>query len=1241
MKYPRQNWFNLFIVRSLCCVWFLVATTPSFSQSLQPTFIALPGSRSYTDIRTVLLDRKQFLWFGCNQGLVRFDGSNYIKFNTDTSSKSIPTDKITALFEDSNGNIWIGTADKGLFLYTHQSDSFQKLSMLGNFSIGDIREFQNQLVIIANKELYLADSKNKTASALPATEILTKEKISVIACLPDPLEKNKLWILSSAGLYNYHASMLTKVHNHSYSVDEIFNPLKTLSCSGEGNIYSAKKGTGLIEYSSKTNTTSIYPFSSQKGKAYTSNNIDALHEFDENNTLVSTQDSGLALFNHRKKKYFFFTQKQFPESDIYRFQVTAIVANKENMVLATQNKGIWVYNMSSAGRFTSIPVMSVYNKVPGSLYARSLFTDRENDLLYIGSFYGDGLYIYNLKTGKTVSYPFIKNITAASTLIVNCVLKDASGIIWVGTQNDGLLIFDDLKNQLIHAAEKFTGLASVKTKKIYCLLEDKENNLYIGTGGDGLVIANATRDNLSSYLHDSTNAKSILTNDIFAERFFEDRSGNIWISTTKGISIFNPDANQFYSFIDEPGKTNSIPKAFWYPVTQDQEGFIYIGTNEGIYKIQAGEKNLNNAKRLTVKDGLVHNNVYSIVKDHQGLLWMTCRNGISCYNPSDQSFRNFTYKNGLPAQTLLSPMHLSDDGIVYHGSVENVFYFNTSTIFNAVNDSKVWLTGLKISDKDSITGLRLNSIPAIHLSYTQHSFSFSYTNPRVYYPEAVRYSYMLEGVDKDWRITEERNYATYTNIKPGRYHFKVRTANADGHWSSDIKEISIEITPPFWQEWWFIALCGVAGFVAVISILKKREKNIKRREAEKTEIEKLRAANYQYQLEIEQVINFFATSISNQKTVDGMLWEVAKNCISKLGFEDCVIYLLDPDKNILVQKAAWGPKTTTEDTILNAIEIPLGKGIVGSVAIKGKPEIIGNTSNDSRYIKDDALRLSEIAVPMIKSQKVIGVIDSENPQLNFYTQRHLQILTTIASLCVDKIDKINAEQQTRDKDIEVLQLNKDLATSQLTALRAQMNPHFIFNALNSVQQYILQGNVDEANRYLSKFSKLQRDILNNSDQPFITLEKEKEILELYLQLEQLRFKDTFHYSIVIEEQIEPTEVKIPPMLIQPFIENAIWHGLMPKVGERRLDIRFDISDKDILECTIEDNGIGREAAEQLKLLNSGNTKHQSRGMNLVYDRLKILRQQYLQPFEVAIETIKDKDNNVAGTLVSVSLFAGY
>ena len=224
----------------------------------------------------------------------------------------------------------------------------------------------------------------------------------------------------------------------------------------------------------------------------------------------------------------------------------------------------------------------------------------------------------------------------------------------------------------------------------------------------------------------------------------------------------------------------------------------------------------------------------------------------------------------------------------------------------------------------------------------------------------------------------------------------------------------------------------------------------------------------------------------------------------------------------------------------------------------------------------------------------------------------------------------------------MLRLHKDFATSQLTALRTQMNPHFIFNALNSIQQYILQGNISEANKYLSKFSKLQREILHCSNQHFISLEKEIEILNSYLQLEQLRFGESFTYQINMTDDIEPVVINIPPMMLQPFVENAIWHGLMPRQTGRNLSIYFDLHTDDILLATIRDNGIGRAASALLKKNNNGPAKtvHESKGMSMVQQRLNLLQQQYDKPFDAAISDIIDENGLVQGTQVTLKIFIG-
>ncbi|HHB52056.1 MAG TPA: hypothetical protein ENK75_03285 [Saprospiraceae bacterium] len=186
----------------------------------------------------------------------------------------------------------------------------------------------------------------------------------------------------------------------------------------------------------------------------------------------------------------------------------------------------------------------------------------------------------------------------------------------------------------------------------------------------------------------------------------------------------------------------------------------------------------------------------------------------------------------------------------------------------------------------------------------------------------------------------------------------------------------------------------------------------------------------------------------------------------------------------------------------------------------------------------------------------------------------------------------------------------------LKSLRSQMNPHFIFNALNSVNSFIAQSDERAANRYLTEFSTLMRNVLNNSEQDFIPLATEIELLALYLKLEHSRFQDKFDYELHIDEQLQVSEFQIPPMLLQPYVENAVWHGLRYKKTKGKLSVIFKQIDSESMSITITDNGIGRQKSKHLKTQNQ--KKQQSKGMNNIKKRIQILNEMYRDKVAVSI-----------------------
>jgi hypothetical protein len=222
----------------------------------------------------------------------------------------------------------------------------------------------------------------------------------------------------------------------------------------------------------------------------------------------------------------------------------------------------------------------------------------------------------------------------------------------------------------------------------------------------------------------------------------------------------------------------------------------------------------------------------------------------------------------------------------------------------------------------------------------------------------------------------------------------------------------------------------------------------------------------------------------------------------------------------------------------------------------------------------------------------------------------------------------------KKKEQEKLRINKLLAEYQMKALTAQMNPHFIFNAINSIQNFIIQNHSTLAYDYLVKFSKLIRLVLNNSKENEISLKQELETLAIYVELEQLRFENSFDYRVNIESELDTDSLVIPALLLQPYIENAIWHGLMP-LKNRKGAITLTIIEQDaFLKITITDNGVGRKTSDLIKK-KIVHKNHQSVGMELTGKRIEVFGQE--SKFSLQIIDNYDPNNNSAGTTVEIVL----
>jgi LytS/YehU family sensor histidine kinase len=245
------------------------------------------------------------------------------------------------------------------------------------------------------------------------------------------------------------------------------------------------------------------------------------------------------------------------------------------------------------------------------------------------------------------------------------------------------------------------------------------------------------------------------------------------------------------------------------------------------------------------------------------------------------------------------------------------------------------------------------------------------------------------------------------------------------------------------------------------------------------------------------------------------------------------------------------------------------------------------------------------------------------------------ILGILYFLYTKKIGQISRKNQLQ---LDKLNLEKNLNQSKLKAIKSQMNPHFFYNALNTLQSYILANEKKQAVEYLSKFSNLTRTILEASEKDFVSIKEEINTLQLYLEIEKARFEKDFSYEITFENNIDVDNIKIPTMLLQPYVENAVKHGLLHKQGVKKLEIHFE-KVENLLKISIEDHGIGRRKSEELNAIKNKN--HISFATKAMQNRIELLNEFTQTTSTISFIDKTNQQGKPTGTVVVLTIPISY
>lgn len=893
--------------------------------------------------------------------------------------------------------------------------------------------------------------------------------------------------------------------------------------------------------------------------------------------------------------------EQFDLINIYKNGALISTKDYSNSIFVDDEKNVWLAAVDGVGKFSltgkNFGLIRMADAINGAPFGidniRGISTDEQGNF-WLATANG----IVKLREDLTNPELFAPVKESTSSLAHPSI----RGIYWDGKYvviaptDKGIWLYDPLQKKYRRPVYPDENTRISDQNDFYDAVCRMRNGNILFLGRDALYVLNGKTYELS--LVETPASKE---NCNYA---WQGPQGEIWLATQMGLHLLD-EKLRYIQMVDLQTTSKSIPCG-----TMLQDGRLLFSVEDGVYAARYYGGNVTFEKFSSAFDGI---SIRTLLQDRDKMIWATSENGIYRYNPSENSIRLFDVSDNVQGFGFnANSWTITNDGYLLLGGMNGLNFIDPGSIMDHDIDLKIYIDKISAGKEDSVE-LSPNESPV--LSWANRSISFYIVCPYFNDPDKVVYRYKLTGLEEDWKYFGNNRLLRFSSLSPGTYNLQIEGSINQKDWIPALNTYTFKISRPFWKSFWFFS--GIAFLIGVLIYfyLRKRSREF--------DIQK-------EELEAEQAIHYFSQQMSEKETIEDLMWDVAKNCISRLKFEDCVIYLVDKHSQTIRQVAAYGPKNSGDDRIENPMDLKLGEGISGTVALTGIAEIVADTSNDPRYIHDDQRRFSEICVPVFVDGEVVAVIDSEHSKRDFFTSRHLSTLNTIASLCSSRMIKIEANLDKQNAERKLLVTQKQMAEVEMQALRAQMNPHFIFNCLNSINRYIVKSDQVTASLYLTRFAKLIRLILDHSNSKSISLSNELDALKLYIEMESIRFEKKFEYSIEVEPNVQPDHVQVPPLIIQPYVENAIWHGLLHKETEGKLMIHISRTMSDQLLCLIEDDGIGRKAAQELKSKSLGG---RSLGMKLTQSRLEILNLQTGGNAKVEIVDLVSNQGQPSGTRI--------
>lgn len=835
---------------SLVLFWVLLLGGHASAQTGK--FYSTDKELSNSLINKVYQDQKGFVWVATENGLNKFDGTRFSIYRHNAAdTTSLKNNYVRTLFEDSQGHFWIGCIN-GLQLYDRATDSFREIRIhrhdgRQNPHITCITERRNGDIWIATSGQGALSLKKGEAPerCKVETELTERMDCNYLNAIFEDSHRN-LWIASEdKGLFCYSPET-GELKKYQSPTDIASDDVSAICEDVHGTIFVGTLTGGLFRLTPGENQFKPVPYGSNVKL-----NIRTLLVDKQERLVIGTDGDGLKEYNPVRNIIEDCEMNAAP-FDFSKSKIHSLIEDKDhNLWLGIFQKGIMLIPGTS-NKFGYYGYKSILKNTIGSNCVMAICTEPDGTI-WVGTD-NDGLYAINDEGHLLVHFKHEPSNPASVPGTVMCICSDYEGNLWLGSYFDGLIKADKKTGvcrdytYLLRNSEVTNG-----KQKVSCITEDRYNNLWVGTYGAGMYKIDPHGLHVTYYEstrnEDDDWSINRLPND-WLSCIIEDRTGMIWIGTYRGLAAFDPQTNNFINYNHQ---NNLLPGYVVYTLLEGSDGRIWAGTSEGL---ACFDKNNGSTTHFTMADGLPSDVICGLAEDEKGNIWLSTHQGISKFIAREKKFINYHACDGLQGNEFSRGAVFKDHrGKIFFGGINGITTFYPWEITEQKKELKVLITefylanhAVKKGDRSGdniITDTAVTDAKQFTLAYNENTFSIEFSVLEFNNPERINYRYKINELGKEWiGMHPGMNRVTFSNLNPGTYTFQVQACDHDNY--SDIRTLTILITPPWYQSWWATCLWILLGCIVLYAItmyiltrIRHKQERIKREHQEQINEAKL------------------------------------------------------------------------------------------------------------------------------------------------------------------------------------------------------------------------------------------------------------------------------------------------------------------------------------------------------------------------------------------------------------------